>query len=157
MSLFTQEQVNIINIYPLSITDEFRNRLPKDDFENYILSTASNRGKYLGLLIGIDAKLIFWNLLGLFSFTVPAILITLTDSSDKLNKRLQNLAEAWLEQEEFPTTLLPYCISLLEKVATKASDLDIWTAVAQLLIAFSSSKPLTPVAPSKDENGYTQL
>jgi hypothetical protein len=43
-------------------------------------------------------------------------------------------------------TLRPYCSSLLENVASpNASDLDIWTAVAQFLVAFDSPRvPSTP-------------
>jgi hypothetical protein len=43
------------------------------------------------------------------------------------------------EQARFLTTLRPQCSSLLEKVASpNASDLDIWTAVVQLIDAFDS-------------------
>src|SRR5262249_47969551 len=39
----------------------------------------------------------------------------------------------------FPTQLRRHCSSLLEKAACKASDLDVWTAVANILIDFSYS------------------
>jgi hypothetical protein len=53
---------------------------------------------------------------------------------------------------KFPTTLYHHCSSLLEKVASpNTSDLDIWTAVAQLLVAFDSLRvPSTPKTPSED-------
>jgi hypothetical protein len=54
---------------------------------------------------------------------------------------------------EIPTTLYHHCSSLSEKVASKASDLDIWTAVAQLLVAFDSTRvPSTPKTPPKDNS-----
>src|SRR3954453_16103452 len=43
---------------------------------------------------------------------------------------LHRFAIEWSEQATFPATLRPYCSSLPEKVADKASDLGIWTAVA---------------------------
>ena len=64
--------------------------------------------------------------------------------------KLFMFASAWNDQAKFPTTLRPLCSSLLEKVASKASDLDIWTAVAQLLVAFDSPR-VTPR--SKESNG----
>jgi hypothetical protein len=65
--------------------------------------------------------------------------IKLADSHDNLAIRLPKFLSAWREQETLPTTLRPYCSLLLEKIASKASDLDIWTAVAQILVAFDSS------------------
>jgi hypothetical protein len=58
---------------------------------------------------------------------------------------------------KFPTTLYHRCSSLSEKLASKASDLDIWTAAAQLVVAFDSLKgPPTPKTPPKDNSPDTK-
>jgi hypothetical protein len=88
------------------------------------------------------------------SASKPARVITLTDSHDRLETRLHKFAVAWTEQVTFPTTLRPRCSSLLEKVASRAPELGVWTAVAELLIAFSS--PRVPSAPTTpEESGIT--
>jgi len=90
----------------------------------------------------------FFSLLSRLAGTKTAHRITLADSCDNLAIRLNKLAGAWLEQATFPTTLRSHCSSLFEKGASGASDLDVWAAVAHLLINFSSPKvhsaPTTP-------------
>jgi hypothetical protein len=105
-------------------------------------------------LMRIDVKNNFRILLGFLGATQPAFLIQLADSHDNLANRLYRFTSAWSEQATFPATLKPYCSSLLEKVADKASDLDIWTAVATLLVAFDSLR-VTPR--SSKENNATFL
>ena len=53
----------------------------------------------------------------------------------------------------FPPTLRPHCSSLLEKVASGASELDAWAAVAHLIIEFSSLR--VPAAPTPEESDIT--
>ena len=50
---------------------------------------------------------------------------------------LSEFISVWMKQDRFPDILRPYCSSLLERVASEASDLDLWTAVADLLVAFN--------------------
>src|SRR5271154_3816795 len=70
------------------------------------------------------------------SITEPAIRITLTDSRDDLSVKLHTLAVELRRHATFPTTLKPSRIStLLEKVASRSPDLDVWSAVAELLKA----------------------
>jgi hypothetical protein len=94
----------------------------------------------------------FYGLIVNLCCTKPAHDITLADSRSKLTIRLFKFGGAWLEQATFPTTLRPYCSSLLEKVVSGASDLDIWTNITHLLIAFNSprvpSAPTTPTTPA---------
>src|SRR5256885_509887 len=94
----------------------------------------------------------FWNFLGQLALTKPAYRITLADSPhENLTTRLHRFAAAWSEQLTFLPTLRPYCSSLLEKVASRASELDVWTAVAELLIAFSFPRvPSAPTTPPGD-------
>jgi hypothetical protein len=56
-----------------------------------------------------------------------------------------------INQATFPTKLRSHCSSLLEQVTSpNASALDIWTAVASLLVAFDSpSVHTTPTPPTK--------
>src|SRR5271163_3052124 len=68
--------------------------------------------------------------------TKPAILIKLADSRDNLKGGLFSFTSAWIDKGGFPMTLKPHFSSLLQMVASGASDLDVWTVVAQLLIAF---------------------
>jgi hypothetical protein len=94
--------------------------------------------------------------LGALSTTKPARHIRFADSLDNLATRLLRFANALYDQATFPTTLRPHCSSLLGKSASpNASDLDIWTAVTQLVVASDSSKapsaprtPQTPQTPS---------
>jgi hypothetical protein len=93
----------------------------------------------------------FWNFLGQLASTKPAYRITLADSHDNLTTRLHKFAVAWSEQLTFRPTLRPRCFSLLEKVASRASNLDVWTTVANLLIAFASLRvPSAPTTPLGD-------
>jgi hypothetical protein len=95
----------------------------------------------------------FSNFLGQLASTKPANRITLADSHDNLTTRLHKFAVAWSEQLTFRPTLRSHCSSLLEKVASGASDLDVWTAVAHLLIAFAS--PRVPSAPTTPDGSTT--
>ena len=63
-----------------------------------------------------------------------------------------SFTKAWSGEGKFPMTLKSEFSELLEKVASpNTSDLNIWTAVAQLLVAFDSPRvPSTP--PPKDNN-----
>ena len=49
------------------------------------------------------------------------------------------------DQATFPTKLYHHCSSLVGKVASEASDLDIWTVVAQLLVAFENIEAKSPI------------
>ena len=55
---------------------------------------------------------------------------------------LFDLAVVWSRQGKFPTGLMSNCSSLLEKIASNVSDLDVYDAVTELLVAFS--RPSTP-------------
>jgi hypothetical protein len=79
-----------------------------------------------------------------FTGLPPAQVLKLADSPKTLVERLRCLADACSEQakspnesltNEFLTRLKPRFISLVE---SKPSDLDIWTAVADLLMIFNS-------------------
>ena len=97
------------------------------------------------LLNEIVARKNFSAIISNLAVTDAANLITLTDSDHDLSDRLDEFALAWRKQESFPTTLKPYCSSLLEKIASKASDLDVWKAVAELLIEFDKPRTLPNV------------
>src|SRR5271170_4385108 len=99
-------------------------------------------------LRGIDVMLSFLSFLTHLTNTKPALHITLADSPDKLWTMLHKFTSAWVDQATFPTSLRTHCSSLLEKVAFGASELDVWTTVAHLLIAFRSPRtPSTPTTP----------
>jgi hypothetical protein len=91
-------------------------------------------------LIRIATKFSFISFLCALAGTQPAHLIKLADSRDNLKEKLFSFTNAWSEDATYSTTLRSPCLSLLEKIASKASDLEIWTAVAQLLTAFDSPK-----------------
>src|SRR5438045_8228863 len=93
------------------------------------------------------------NFLSRLIYAKPASHINLTDSHDTLTKRIYTFAGAWQEQATFPPTLRPRCSSLLEKVASGASELDAWAAVAHLIIEFSSLR--VPAAPTPEESDIT--
>ena len=76
---------------------------------------------------------------------MPATRITLTDSRDGLGLRLYQLTAELRSHATIPTTLKPRLSSLLEKVASRSPDLDVWTAVAELLEA---PDPIVDDAPS---------
>jgi hypothetical protein len=89
--------------------------------------------------------------------TEPARHIRLVDSLDSLAVRLYKFAIALIDRATFPTTLWPYCSSLFEKLASSdASDLDLWTAVAQLLVAFDSPRVPSTRTPPEDNNSDTE-
>ena len=67
---------------------------------------------------------------------MPAELIKLSGSRDNLSDRLVSLTRVWSGGKKFPMTLRSEFSLLLNKVTSKASDLDIWTAAAKLLKAF---------------------
>lgn len=90
----------------------------------------------------------------LLSIKEPVCDIELTDSDDSLGKRLANLCAAWAGPGNFPTTLRPHCSSLLEKVASRAPELGVWTALAELLIAFSHPR-VAPAPTTPEESGIT--
>src|SRR5439155_26620938 len=92
----------------------------------------------------------FFSFLSHLASTRPARII-LADSRDNLAIRLHKYAGAWVEQATFPMALKPRCSSLLEKVASKASDLDVWTTIAEILIAYDL--PRTPPSSSITRGG----
>ena len=94
-------------------------------------------------LIKIGVKQSFANFLLELAVTTPAKQIKLADSPKSLKSRLNKFIIASLEQETFRTTLIPYCSSLLEKIASEAY-LDVWTAIAELVTAFNDSPPRIP-------------
>jgi hypothetical protein len=92
----------------------------------------------------------FSNLLYQLAGTKPANRITLVDSHNTLTTRLHKFVVAWSNQFTFLPTLRLCCSLLLEKVAPRASDLEVWTAIAYLLIAFGPLKaPLAPTTLSE--------
>ena len=64
---------------------------------------------------------------------------------------------AW--SKDIRTTLKPYCSSLLDKIASEAY-LDVWTAITELVVAFSSpvdsAAPTTPTAPTSSQEDYSK-
>lgn len=121
-AVFTVEQEKIINENPDSdIFVFFRRRLQKENISSAALSE--------------DAMSRLKGLLRELFDTDAARSITLPGSLDSLSIRLSNFIK-WVEQETLPTTLTPHCSSLLEKVASGASDLDIWTTIVTLLEEF---------------------
>jgi hypothetical protein len=59
---------------------------------------------------------------------------------ENLVDRLLRFAIQWSNQATFPPKLRPHCSWLLRKVVDGAPDLDIWSAVAELLVAFDASQ-----------------
>jgi hypothetical protein len=71
---------------------------------------------------------------------VPATRITHANSHQSLKVKIIQLT-ADLLSHAFPTTLKPRFSLLLEKVASRSSDLDVWTAVTELLDPTVSGAP----------------
>src|SRR5205814_10697501 len=90
-----------------------------DDFNNYIASAATNQ----------DAKWLFNSLIGQLAASSSARVLRLPNSPNNFTEKLFEFGVVWSPQDNFPTVLRSYCSSLLEKVASNASDLDVWGAV----------------------------
>jgi hypothetical protein len=123
MVYFTPAQIKIIEEHPIANTiNAFRDSLSGGGTYFKLMS--------LRLLTQIDAKLELVKFVVQLTFTVPAS-ITLTGSYDDLGAKLLALAAELCRHATIPTT--PRYSSLLEKIASKYPDLDVWTAVAELL------------------------
>ncbi|KAN0068989.1 hypothetical protein V8E54_013158 [Elaphomyces granulatus] len=132
-AVLTVEQIKIINTNPANpvrIIDSVRNDLP-----------------------GIGAMDHLKALLSMLSYSKPARLITLADSLDNLATELRQFVNVWEEQETLPETLRPQLSLLLEKLASRATELDIWIAVVMLLKEFSR----LVTVPTKDSTSTTTI
>jgi len=67
----------------------------------------------------------------------------------------RDFSVAWSHQEKFPEELRPHCTTLLEAIVLRKSDLDIWRAAAELLIAFNRiTKPPKAPSPSSSQTDH---
>jgi hypothetical protein len=121
-----------------SMLDTLRASLPAnvDSFYDYVASTPTR----------INAKSLFSQLILQLALNPSANALFLPNSNDSFTKKLYELLPVWGQQKRLSAKLIYHCSSLLEKVASNASDLDVWTAVTELLIVFS--RPSTPPAVS---------
>src|SRR5438105_2035106 len=72
--------------------------------------------------------------------------IMLANSNKNLRAELHSFANAWNDYSKFPEELKSYCSSLVNAVASNASDLDIWTAAGKLLVQYH--RHITPTTPT---------
>ena len=83
-------------------------------------------------------------LLTTIAATPPTTSIPFRDSNDMLGTKLLEFAVVWNRQSIFPMILRQHCSSLLQKIASSTSDLDLWSTIYELIIAFG--RPTTPLA-----------
>jgi hypothetical protein len=105
-------------------------------------------------LPGVDAMDYLKTFLLMLSYSKPARLITLANSLDNLAIELRRFVYAWEEEEvTLPKRLRPQLSLLLEKLASGASELDIWITVVTLLKEFNR----LVIVPTEDSTGSTTV
>jgi hypothetical protein len=130
--------MQIISNNPMSnMLDEIRASIPQNiDIFDYIAS-------------GLDIQSVFGRLIGQLALH-PFARTLLPNSNDNFSTHLYLFLSLWSGQESLPERLLPRCSSLLEKVASKKSDVDVWNSVYELLEEFARTPPRTPPPPPPD-------
>jgi hypothetical protein len=135
---FSPEQMRIISNNPMSnMLDEIRASIPQNiDIVDYIAFARTD----------FDAQLVFGRLISQLGFH-PFARTLLPNSNNTFSRQLFQFLSLWSGGGSLPERLLSRCSSLLEKVASKKSDVDVWNSVYELLEEFARTPPRTPPPP----------